>query len=82
MACHPIRAHITQEGAGSTKEEPEWGVMEAGSGRPEEGTSRLLRLRVWMHTRELSGPGSGQSWGGDFHSQPESWGPQVGPSVP
>ena len=28
-----IRAHITQEEAGSTKEEPEGGVMEAGSGR-------------------------------------------------
>lgn len=32
-----------------------------------------------MHTKELSGPGSRQSWGGDFHSQPESWGRQVGP---
>ena len=32
-----------------------------------------------MHAKELSGPGSGPSWGSDFHSQPESWGPQVGP---
>ena len=43
-------------GAGSTKEEPEWGVMETDSGGPEEPRGRLLLLglRVWMHAKQRS----------------------------